>query len=55
VLKFGVNAPINKNNSRSLIITNMDLRFEPCVFNLIWESCAKDPKSRDYHLISNDW
>jgi hypothetical protein len=37
VLKFGVKIPINKNNSSSLIITNMDLRFEPCELNLIWK------------------
>jgi hypothetical protein len=28
---------VNKNNSSSLIITNMELRFELCVFNLIWK------------------
>jgi hypothetical protein len=28
----------------SLIITNMELRFEPCVLNLIWKRGAKDPK-----------
>jgi hypothetical protein len=27
--------PVKKNNSSSLIIINMELRFEPCVFNLI--------------------
>jgi hypothetical protein len=29
--------PINKNNSTSLMLTNMELRFEPCVLNLIWK------------------
>ena len=27
----------NKKNSSSFIVTNMELRFEPCVFNLIWK------------------
>jgi hypothetical protein len=29
--------PVNKKNSSSFIITNMELRFEPCVLNLIWK------------------
>jgi hypothetical protein len=29
----------------------MELRFEPCVLNLIWKSGAKDPKKRKDHLI----
>jgi hypothetical protein len=29
--------PRNKKNSSSLIFTNMELRFETCVFNLIWK------------------
>jgi hypothetical protein len=33
VLKFGV----NKNNSSSLILTNLELRFEVCMLNLIWK------------------
>jgi hypothetical protein len=37
VLKFGVKAPINKNNSSSLILTNLELQFEPCMLNLIWK------------------
>jgi hypothetical protein len=28
---FWVKTSINKNNSNSLMITNMELRFEPCV------------------------
>jgi hypothetical protein len=28
---------VNKKNSSSLVITNMELRFEPCVLNLIWK------------------
>jgi hypothetical protein len=35
VLKFWVKTPVNKKNSSSLIIANMELRFEPCVLNLI--------------------
>jgi hypothetical protein len=35
----------------SLIITNMELKFEPCVLNFIWKCCAKDPKKREDHLI----
>jgi hypothetical protein len=31
-------------NSTSLILTNLKLRFEPCVFNLIWKWYAKIPK-----------
>jgi hypothetical protein len=47
--------PVNKNNSSSLIITNMELRFEPCVLNLIWKWGAKDPKRREDHLIFNNF
>jgi hypothetical protein len=28
VLKFGVKTPVNKNNSSSLILTNLELQFE---------------------------
>jgi hypothetical protein len=35
VLKFGVKTSINKNNFSSFILTNLELRFEPCVLNLI--------------------
>jgi hypothetical protein len=41
---------MNKNNSSSLIITNMELKFEACMLNLIWKSGAKDPKKREDHL-----
>jgi hypothetical protein len=51
VLKFGVKTLVNKKNFSSLIITNMELRFEPCVFNLIWKWDAKDFKKIEYHLI----
>jgi hypothetical protein len=43
--------PRQQKNFSSLIITNMELRFEVCVFNLIWKWCAKDPKKREDHLI----
>jgi hypothetical protein len=37
VLKIGVKTPINKNNSSSLILTNLELQFEACMLNLIWK------------------
>jgi hypothetical protein len=37
VLKFGVYIPVNKNNSSSLILANMELKFEACMLNLIWK------------------
>jgi hypothetical protein len=37
VLKFGVKAPVNKNNSSLLILTNQELKFEACMLNLIWK------------------
>jgi hypothetical protein len=46
VLKFGVKTPINKNNSSSLILVNLELRFEPYMLNLIWKGGAIDPKKR---------
>jgi hypothetical protein len=33
------------------MITNLELRFELCVLNLIWKRDAKDPKKREDHLI----
>jgi hypothetical protein len=51
VLKFGVKTLINKNNSSSLILTNLELKFEACMVNLIWKWGAKDPKKREDHLI----
>jgi hypothetical protein len=48
---LGVKTLVNKKNSSSLIIIDMELRFEPCVLNLIWKKCAKDTKKRDEHLI----
>jgi hypothetical protein len=35
MLKFRVKISINKKNFRSLLITKIELRFEPCVLNLI--------------------
>jgi hypothetical protein len=52
VLKFGVKIPVKKNNSSSLILTNLGLRFEPYMLNLIWKSYAKNPKKKKDHLIS---
>jgi hypothetical protein len=37
VLKFDVKTPINKNNYSSLILTNMELKFEAYMLNLIWK------------------
>jgi hypothetical protein len=51
VLKFGIKTPVNKNNSNSLILTNMELKFEACMLNLIWKRGAKDPKKKKDHLI----
>jgi hypothetical protein len=44
VLTFWVKILINKKNFDSLIIINMELKFEPCLLNLISKWCAKDPK-----------
>jgi hypothetical protein len=43
--------PVNKNNSNSFMLTNLELKFEVCMFNLIWKWGAKDPKKREDHLI----
>jgi hypothetical protein len=51
MLKFGVKTPVNKMNSTSLILTNLGLRFEPYMLNLIWKWGAKDPKKSEDHLI----
>jgi hypothetical protein len=51
VLKFGVKTPVNKKNSSSPILTNLELKFEVCMLNLIWKWGAKDPKKREDHLI----
>jgi hypothetical protein len=44
VLKFGVKTPVNKNNSSSLILTNLELKFEACMLNLIGSEVQKTPK-----------
>jgi hypothetical protein len=41
----------NKKNFSSLIITNMELKFEPCILNLIWKRGAKGPKKKEDYLI----
>jgi hypothetical protein len=51
VLKFWVKTPINKRNLSSFISINVELRFEPCMLNLILKYCAKDPKKGEDHLI----
>jgi hypothetical protein len=33
----------------------MELRFEPCVLNLIWKCGAKDPIKREDHQIFNNF
>jgi hypothetical protein len=55
VLKFGVKTPVNKNNSNSLILTILELQFEPCMLDLIWKWCAKDLKKWKDHLIFIDF
>jgi hypothetical protein len=32
-----VKTPINKNNSSSLVLTNLELEFEACMFKFIWK------------------
>jgi hypothetical protein len=51
VLKFWVKTLVDKKSFNSLIITNMELRFEPCVLNLKQKWCAKDLEKREDHLI----
>jgi hypothetical protein len=51
VLKFWVETLVNKNNSSSLILTNLELKFEAGMLKLIWKWGAKDPKKRKDHLI----
>jgi hypothetical protein len=55
VLKFRVKTLVNQKNFSSLITTNMELRFEPCMLNLIWKWGAKDPKKREDHLIFHNF
>jgi hypothetical protein len=43
--------PHQKNNSSSLILTNLELKFEACMLNLIWKRGAKDSQKRKGHLI----
>jgi hypothetical protein len=43
--------PHQQKNSSSLILTNLELKFEACVLNLIWKWGAKDPKKWEDHLI----
>ena len=43
--------PINKKNSNSRILTNIELKIEPCVLNLIWKWYTNYPKEKEYHLI----
>jgi hypothetical protein len=50
MLKFWVKAPVKKKNFSSLMITNMELRFEPCVLKLIWKWGAKEQKKREDHI-----
>jgi hypothetical protein len=39
--------PVNKNNFSSLILINLELKFEACMLNLIWKWGTKDPKKRE--------
>jgi hypothetical protein len=47
VLKFGVKTLVNKNNFSSLILTNLELKIEPYMPNLIWKLGTKDPEKRE--------
>jgi hypothetical protein len=51
VLKFGVKTTVNKKNSNSFILTNLEMKFEACMLYLIWKWGAKDPQNREDHLI----
>jgi hypothetical protein len=51
VLKFGIKNTVNKKNSNSFILTNLEMKFEACMLYLIWKWGAKDPKKREVHLI----
>jgi hypothetical protein len=51
MFKFWVKTLVNKKNFSSLIIIDMELRFEQCVLNLISKSYAKDPNKIKDHLI----
>jgi hypothetical protein len=55
MLKFWVMTCFNKKNFSSLIFTNMELRFEPGVLNLIWNWREKNPRKRKDHLILIDF
>jgi hypothetical protein len=50
-LKFGVKTLVNKNNSSSLVLTNLELKFEAYMLNFIWKWGAKVPKRRDDHIV----
>jgi uncharacterized membrane protein YpjA len=50
MLEFWIKTPINKKNPSLLILTNIKLKFEECILNLIWKWCTKDPK-KTCHLI----
>jgi hypothetical protein len=50
VLKFGVKTLINKNNSSSLIFTNLELKFEACMLIDLEVRCKRPKKKKD-HLI----
>jgi hypothetical protein len=49
--QFWVKTPIRKNNCSSLIITDVEFRFAPCVVDLIKKWGVKDPKKREHYLI----
>jgi hypothetical protein len=42
---------MNKINSKSLILTNVDLKFKACVLKLSWKWGAKDPEKEENHLV----
>jgi hypothetical protein len=46
VLKFGIKTLVNKNNSRSLILTNLELQFEPYMLNRFGSDVQKTQKKK---------
>jgi hypothetical protein len=51
VLKFGDKTPINKNNSSSFILTNLELKFEAYAQLDLEVRCKRPRKKREDHLI----
>jgi hypothetical protein len=41
---------VNKNNSSSLTLANMEFRFEPCMLHLIWKWGVEDLRKKKLHV-----